>query len=175
MLWYLSTPSEMPLKEPDFQGVNTSLFLEVKASQVFLHCWAESLILAPNNSCFAAGNSMAVSEIVWPWQGDALRELSTSLERQDLLDRVSASRTRRYSLLGWSQHLCTAALCCAISAAHLIWSSTWHSQTLGLIWCVWNLVGTGQISQAFTPPGEQVQPGTGELTSIFIFVVTNYS
>lgn len=126
MLWYLSMLSEMPLKEPDFQRVNTSPPLEVKASQIFLHWWAESLMLVPKNSRSAARNGTATSEMVRPRQGDSLLELTTSLERQDLLDRVSASCTRQYSLLGWSQHLCTAALCCAVPAAHLTWSSTWH-------------------------------------------------
>lgn len=163
----------MPLKEPDFQRVSTSPFLEVKASQVFLHWWGESLMSAPNNSHSAARRGTATSEMVQPWQGDFLLELTTSLERQDLPD--GASRMWRFSLLGWTQHLCMAALCCAVSAAHLTWSSAWHSQKLGLICFIWNLVGMGQMSQAFTLPGEQVQPGTGKLTSIFIFVVMNHS
>jgi len=136
--------SEMPLKEPDFQRVNTSPPLEVKASQVFLHWWAESLILAPNNSHSAP--RMAASEMVWPRQGDSLLEQTAPLERQDLLDGVSASCTWWYSLLGWSQHPCTAALCCAVSAVPLPCSSTWHPQKLRLIWFIWNLVGMGQIS-----------------------------
>lgn len=57
-------------------------------------------MFAPNISHSEARSGVAASEMAWPQQGDALLELTTSLERQDLLDRVSASCTRRYSLLG---------------------------------------------------------------------------
>lgn len=132
MLWYLSTPSEMPLKEPDFQEVNTSPFLEVKACQLFLHCWAQSLMLEPNKLCSAARNIIAW-EMVWPWQSEAvmaipfLRLSWLHLWRSRiLLDRVSASCMQRYNLLCWSQHLCTAALCRAVSyLEHSTLSKTW--------------------------------------------------
>lgn len=43
----MSTPSELPLTESGFEGVNPSPFPEVKASQVFLHCCAKRAQTAP--------------------------------------------------------------------------------------------------------------------------------
>lgn len=43
---------------------------------------------------------MAASQMVEPKHSDALLELTTSFEGQDLVDRVSASRMQWYSLLG---------------------------------------------------------------------------
>lgn len=68
-----------------------------------------------HNPCSAARNCTAASEMVGPWQGDALLEPTLSLDRQNLPDRVHASCMRQHS---------SSVLCRVGSPLHLEQDST---------------------------------------------------